>query len=213
MSRLPQDSWQQAWQAAASLAVEALQQADPAERCACGGAVWEPGQRVAEILFLNRRHRIQLPAFAVTVEGQPVSIRERILLLHYLQKTSGRTPRGEWITFAQVPGGELYQGNFRARSADRLVRAFAGREGELEEAGRAVGSTPAGLGDASVLVHALPRVPVAVVLWRGDEEFAPTGNLLFDATVVDHLSAEDMVVLAEMLASCLCRAVPQVSVS
>jgi hypothetical protein len=55
-----------------------------------------------------------------------------------------------------------------------------------------------------VRLEALPRVPLAAILWRGDDEFPPTGNLLFDASVTHYLPAEDMVVLAGTAVGRLC---------
>jgi hypothetical protein len=204
MQALPQDSWQLAWQAAEELAAADLGQADLEEQCARSGAHWRGG--AVELLFLNRLYQVRPPEFEVVLAagGEEAPIQERILLLHYLRTASGASLRGEWISFAQVPGGERYLPNFRARSIDRLVRSFAGREQELLAAGRSLGGSPAGFGDASVQVPALPRVPVMLVLWRGDEEFPPSGDLLFDASAAQYLPAEDMVVLAMMIASRLC---------
>jgi hypothetical protein len=38
---------------------------------------------------------------------------------------------------------------------------------------------------------------VVIVLWRGDNEFAPNASMLFDSTVADYLSTEDIFVLCE----------------
>lgn len=200
MSLSLRDSWQEAWQAALALAVESLQRAEVRERCARSGGQWDPAEGAVEIPFLNQLYRVRPPDFAVSLAagGTAVPLTEKILILHYLQTASGAPLRGEWISFAQVPGGEHYLPNFRARSIDRLVRAFAGREEALLVAGQALGGSAAGLGDVSVKLAVLPRVPVALVLWRGDEEFPPSGNILFDATVAQYLPAEDMVVLAGM---------------
>jgi hypothetical protein len=42
-------------------------------------------------------------------------------------------------------------------------------------------------------------VPLTLVLWRGDEEVAPNGNILFDANISDYLSTEDVAVLSETI--------------
>lgn len=202
---MPQDSWQEAWQIAVDLAVEALRKANFAERCVKSGAHWRPDEGVAELLFLNQWYRVQPPTFEVKlVNGEEVPIKEKILILHYLQTASGAPLAGEWIAFAQVPGGELYLANFRARSVDRLVRAFAGREQALVEAAQGMGGSQAEHGDVSVELRPLPRVPMALVLWRGDEEFPTSGNLLLDGRVAEYLPLEDIVVLAEMVVSRLC---------
>ncbi|MBI2503171.1 MAG: DUF3786 domain-containing protein [Candidatus Latescibacteria bacterium] len=204
MSLSLRDSWQEAWQAALALAVEGLQRAEVREQCARSGARW--GDGVVELAFLNRVYRVRPPDFAVSLAtgGTEVPLTEKILILHYLQTASGAPLRGEWISFAQVPGGEFYLPNFRARSVDRLVRTFADRETALFGAAAALGGSAAGFGDVSVQLPVLPRVPVALVLWRGDEEFAPSGDLLFDAAVAEYLPVEDMVVLAGMTVGRLC---------
>lgn len=53
------------------------------------------------------------------------------------------------------------------------------------------------MGDASVLIWAFPRVPIGLVLWKGDEEFPPAGNILFDSSIPAYLPVEDIVVLTE----------------
>ena len=62
-------------------------------------------------------------------------------------------------------------------------------------------------GDIAVTIDAFPRVPVTMVLWRGDAEFPPEGNILFDSTITDYLSAEDINVLCETIAWRLVRSV------
>jgi hypothetical protein len=46
------------------------------------------------------------------------------------------------------------------------------------------------------------------VLWRGDEELAPNGNILFDANISDYLSSEDVTVLSETIIWKLVRSIP-----
>jgi len=48
---------------------------------------------------------------------------------------------------------------------------------------------------------ALPRIPMTYVLWKGDEEFPATIQLLFDKSVEGYLSLEDIVVVSEMATS------------
>jgi hypothetical protein len=51
----------------------------------------------------------------------------------------------------------------------------------------------------AVTINAFSRVPVTIVLWRGDDEFAPDGNILFDANVSDYLPTEDITILCETI--------------
>jgi len=56
------------------------------------------------------------------------------------------------------------------------------------------------------LFRALPRVWLAVVVYKGDEEFSPAANVLFDAAAANYLPTEDLAVLGGYLASKLVHA-------
>jgi hypothetical protein len=71
-----------------------------------------------------------------------------------------------------------------------------------------LGGRDADHGDVSVTINAFDRVPITLVLWRGDEEVPPDGNILFDANVSDYLSTEDVTVLCETIIWKLAKAVP-----
>jgi hypothetical protein len=207
---LPQrDSWQEAWELAVDLTVAELRRADLAERCRKSGAALRDPAGPAALDFLGQTYLLQPPDFSVTRDGREVHITERILLLHYLRNATGKAPTGRWISFAEVPGGQLYMKNFQARSVDRLLRAFGGREQDLLPAAGSVGAQPADLAEISFSVQALPMVPVALAMWRGDDEFPASCNMLFDATVTDYLSIEDTVVLAGIVAGNICKALPK----
>jgi hypothetical protein len=60
----------------------------------------------------------------------------------------------------------------------------------------ALGGTLRDLGDAAATYLAFPLVPVTHVLWGGDEEFPPEANILFDDTIPQRLSTEDIAALA-----------------
>ena len=44
-------------------------------------------------------------------------------------------------------------------------------------------------------------MPMTYILWKGDEEFPATVQLLFDRSVEGYLSLEDIVVVGEMATS------------
>ena len=55
-------------------------------------------------------------------------------------------------------------------------------------------------GDVAVEIEVFSRVPITLVLWRGDDEFGPEGNILFDSSIQDYLSTEDITVACESIA-------------
>jgi hypothetical protein len=155
-----------------------------------------------EVIFLNKKFLVGGdPMDVVPAEGGPEPhLTVKGLVLHYLLTADGTLPKGEWITFREVHAADFYWGAFCRRAKDPLVGVF-GRQPQLlvDLAAKLYAAAPAGLGDASVIVPAFPRVDVALLIYAGDDEFPPEGNLLFDANVGHYLSTEDVAVLSGMI--------------
>lgn len=157
------------------------------------------------IPFLSDRVIVGWPEFGFrsmnTTEEPPVQ--QQILLLHYLQgawASRGARVTGEWIAFQDLPDGRFYLDAFQRRAKNPLVQGFGEKpERLLEIATAAYGAKRAEQGDFSVIVTPLPLIPVALVLWGGDEEFPPDGNILFDRSITRLLSAEDVAWLSGMV--------------
>lgn len=172
------------------------------------GAVKEEDKGQSRSLFLkflNAEIVITWPdlEFSYRSSGEGLSIQRRILLLHYLSGAwaSGGAPiTGEWIAFQDVPDGRFYLDAFLRRAKDPLVKTFGSCPEQLVElAGRAYAAEASDQGDYSVLVQALPLVPITLLLWAGDDEFPPEGNVLFDRNVSHFFSAEDLAWLSGMV--------------
>jgi len=70
----------------------------------------------------------------------------------------------------------------------------------LLDAGAKMGGEKVEYGDVAVNIRAFPFVKPTLIVWGGDEEFTPSANILFDASVTDYLTTEDIVVLCEIMA-------------
>ena len=197
------DGWQKAYQLSVELTIEKFRERDLEVCCERSGATWRPDDGWADVDLLGRVYRVVPPNFEVicAATGEQAPIWEKILVLHYVETATGAPLTGKWITFGEVPGGHIYLPVFKARSIDRIQRTFAGKDSALMEAAEKIGGEPADIGDVSVSIPALPRVPVLVILWHADEELPASGSMLFDSTVTDYLPMEDIVVLAGMVAS------------
>ena len=79
----------------------------------------------------------------------------------------------EWISFREFEGGDVYFGSFTDRSLVPLKKAFGDNPDLLPAAAEPLGFEPLGFGDVGVRVPVFPKVPLGVVVWRGDEEFSP----------------------------------------
>jgi hypothetical protein len=148
-----------------------------------------------EIEFIGEKYLLDVSQKSVrsASEGE-VPIVWRILMLHYLVVAKDRPLTGRKIGFAQIPGAATYMGPFRARVLAPLIKNFGGDVKELTDAGRRIGASRREFGDASVTVNVFAKVPITYVLWRGDDEFPPEGQVMFDSSIVSFLPLEDIVV-------------------
>ena len=127
---------------------------------------------------------------------EPIPLAEKTIVLHYLLAAQGESLGNNLVTFREVPGGAFYYPAFLKRARDPLVRVFGGEPERLLRCGRQLDAEPAHLGDASVRLMPLPRIPLTFVLWKGDEEFAPEATILFDRSVGSYLPTEDIAMLS-----------------
>ena len=190
------------YQYAYRLASDALKDADLEERAEKSGAVIErqgSGNLLIKMRFLNRNCLIHFPDVTITYQenGDEVPLWSKILMLHYLGKSQGNPLTGEWVNFRQLSGGDTYYPAFVKRSQKPLLDFFADRLELLEEAAQVLGGRKGNQGDRGVIIPALPRVPIALIFWSGDEEFQPEARILFDSTIPTYLSTEDVAVLSQ----------------
>ena len=163
------------------------------------------GSAALSLPFLNQKMRVSWPELKVFScnTGDEIPIQQQILLLHYLHgawASEGPEPTGEWISFQEIPDGRFYLDAFHRRAKNPMVQSFGQRPDLLVRLAKQVyGAQSYDQGDASVLVQALPVIAVTLILWKGDEDFPPEGNILFDRSIIQILSAEDVAWLAGMV--------------
>jgi hypothetical protein len=189
------------YQQARDLAAKALAQRSTQVIAAQSGiAQWSESRLI--LPFLNRVYQISHPGFAFEDTAEPaaaVPIQEQVLILHYLDGAGGVHPTGRWIAYREIPGAAFYYAAFVKRAIDPLKKVFGNQVEGLRKAATTLGATPVAAGDAGFELCVFPKVPLQLILYAGDEEFAPEANILFDSSVGEILSPEDAAWLAGMV--------------
>ncbi len=152
---------------------------------------------VLETHFLKGRIRVETKSREVYLNDEPAGIRLAILVLHYLLKARGVPLSGRSISFKEAPQGSLYFQPFRGRVVFPIIGLFDSGPAQLLDAVEEIGGRQREEGDLSFQLQPLPRVTVQYIYYRGEEGIPPDLNLLFDATISEYLSTEDIVVLCE----------------
>jgi len=202
--------WENAFDLSYRLACEQLANVSGLrQQCVRSGARYVGPNEIA-IDYLNQSYRIVIPDCTISLEesGAKVPLRDKILILHYFTGAQGTPATGKLIAYKQLLGGVSYFCAFSQRAIAPLVKNFGKSPELLMKAVAKLEGHRVDHGDVSMTVSAFPQVPITFVLWRGDEEVPPNGNILFDANVSDYLSTEDVTVLCETIIWKLVRSIP-----
>jgi hypothetical protein len=203
-----QKVWDYAHGLAYKLACEQLAGIDDIERqCLKSGSQYIASEKAIVINYLNQPYRISVPDGEVsTSNGEAVPIRDKILILHYFIRAKGTPLTHKMITYQELPDGINYFSVFSKRTIKPIVSNFGAEPERLIDAARALEGRKADFGDVAVTIDAFSRVPVTIVLWRGDSEFSAEGSIIFDGSIVDYLANDDIHALCENITWKLVRA-------
>jgi len=104
-----------------------------------------------------------------------------------------------WISPLDVPSWQPFFRGPHALPNAELEAAFGEAPEAFREAAEALGGTPLTFADLSYEFAALPRVKLAVLLWRGDEEFPARVRFLVDETITQHLAVDAALGVAHLV--------------
>ena len=200
-----QNNYEYGYELAYKLACEQLAKLNDIEQqCLKSGAqcLLIDSQKVIIVEYLNQSYRITLPDIEISLTNseEKVPLKDKILILHYLTQAKGTPSSDKSVAYKELPEGANYFPTFSKRAIKPLVDYFGKEPHLLVDAAAKLGGHKTDYGDAAVTINAFSRVPITFVLWQGDEELPPEGNIMFDSTISDYLSTEDINVLCEAIA-------------
>jgi len=168
------------------------------------GAIYTPkGEAGGEfkLVFWSRDVIIHHPEFAgiYTDTGENVNTFDMTMLAYYFDVSDGAPITGEWIAFNQIPGGLFYAQAFQGYSGNELTKVFGNDSDRFMEANEKLGGRREFFGNLAYSYQILPRVPIMVVCWLGDEDFPPSYRMLFDANAHHHLVTDAYAILGSNL--------------
>ena len=159
------------------------------------------GTAEIQLSLFGRQVRIPFPELMAgdMQTGDPLPVSTQALLLYYLNTADGTPLEGRWVAFASLPGGRFYAQAFQGYSGDELAGHFGNNLEKFEQAARKLDGMSITYGDVGFVFYALPRVMLAVVAYRGDEDFPPSYRILFDASAGHYLPVDVCAILGSIL--------------
>ena len=166
----------------------------------CNAGAEQVGVDSIKLRFLGQNYFIKNPSFETKHEnGLDVNPVVRVLLLHYLAHASGVPLHNRWISFKELPGGNIYNGPFTQRAIYPFIRFFGTRPEEFRFAAEKLGGMRGQGGDMSMIIPVFPNIPINYILWLGNEEFPSSAAILFDASAAYYLPTEDYAVICGII--------------
>lgn len=184
-----------------NFAVEKLQQKDPVEIARNAGVKYNSEVQSFTVPYLGENFTVTYPdgqiRFVDRNDNPPLTV--IILILHYLINSNGAPVQGKWISFKELPDGAIYNEPFGRRAIKPMLNLFADKQEEFLRLAETLGGHRQKLGDSSVTITPFPRIPITFVIWGGDDEFPPSGNILFDASAHCYLPTEDFAMMSGLI--------------
>ena len=111
----------------------------------------------------------------------------RLSILYYLIGAKHMPLSGKLVKPGNMSGGQIYLRGTHVLPLDKLAKRYGSNIKGFLRRGRELGGERLGYGDASLRLFPFPRIPVVILIWKGDGEFSSRSALLFDGTCEVHL--------------------------
>ena len=114
----------------------------------------------------------------------------RLSILWYLVSAKDITLSGKLVRPEDLKGGSIYSKGSHVLPLDRIADKYGSDTEWFLKRGMEIGSEVLNYGDVSLRLFPFPRVPVTIIIWKGDKEFSSRSDLLFDSTCELHLPVD-----------------------
>ena len=180
--------------------------ADPARMAERTQVPFDQEESAFHLSFLGREYRVSWPAFEIECTdgrgewaGLTQSNQARLLALRYLLEGTSMPGTGKFLTYREVPWGEVYIRQFTGRCISRLAFSWGNRLEEYRRRMVKLGAVPIKESDAGYAAEIFPGFEIRFLIWEGDDEFPPSAQILFSDNFAAAFHAEDLVVAAEVV--------------
>ncbi|SDK76956.1 DUF3786 domain-containing protein [Natronincola ferrireducens] len=174
---------------------------DPEKMAELSGTYYDSRENIFIIKLMGRDYIVKYPTGEAFEKDDGVEIESyaiKTIFLRYLANAKGIPLTGKSITYKEIPGGHVYYHNFYTRTILKLAKTYGNKLEEFIVAGEKINGEPIKTGDAGYRFQFLNNVYLTFIVWKGDEEFSPTANILFDLNTSYYFDAEDLAVVGEL---------------
>ncbi len=192
--------------------LDQYKKADPEEISGRTGIAFQQEKGAFAVEYLHRHYDVFWPEFDVKLSEEdqgdayaPLieTNQSKILVIRFLLEGAKAQSTGKFLTYRDVPWGEVYYRQFSGRCLSRLAFSYGNRLADYQKRMQHMGAAPIKESDAGYMYEIFPGFQVKFLIWAGDEEFPPSAQILFSDNFVAAFHPEDLVVVSEVAISTL----------
>ena len=188
--------------------IDGLDRVETAQRAKCQ---YLPNPQRYVITLLNAEYVVNLAdrqIYCVQGCSAPVSAEflEQLCLLAYLINAKDLPLADKLVKAESLPGGQFFFRGLHSLPTGKLEKSFGQCPELLYRIMERFGAVRCEFGDASIKLYVLPRLPLTIVIWGGDDEFAGRASILFDQTACAQLPLDALLVAVNLAVDALVNA-------
>jgi hypothetical protein len=160
------------------------------------------------IILLNSEYIVNLPEKKVLLaeRSSEAGFAEELCILTYLINSKDLPAANKLSAAEALPEGQFFFRGPHKLSTEKLEEVFGQCPERLYEVTDEFGAKRREFGDASIELYVLPRVPLTIVIWQGDEEFGARASILFDETAAAQLPLDALLAAVNLAIKALVKA-------
>jgi hypothetical protein len=185
---------------------EEFAKADPeeiAERCHLD---YDAETKEFKVRVMNKEYYVSFPDSTVRKVNENDNeyhsmlefYKTKVLLLRYMLYGKYVPSSGSFVTYRDIPNGEMYFQPFQGRCIFRLQFGFGYKINKFIEGMESIGGRKVKMGDVAYEFDILDGFSMVFILWEGDEEFQPSAQILFSDNFPLAFEAEDLAVAGDI---------------
>ena len=157
------------------------------------------------VVFMGSTYEISFPDYKIShkedekgVYPLEEAMNAKIFMVRYLSEKAKAPSSGKFLTYREVPWGEVYFRQFQGRCLMRLAFSYGNKLEAFKKVMTAMGAKPLEQGDCAFELEFMEGFFIRLILWEGDDEFPPSSQILFSDNFAVTFAAEDLAVAGDI---------------
>lgn len=185
--------------------LKTYQEIDPKEISERTGFFYDEEKKVFTVVFMGSTYEISFPDYKIShkedekgVYPLEEAMNAKIFMVRYLSEKAKTPSSGKFLTYREVPWGEVYFRQFQGRCLMRLAFSYGNKLEAFKKVMTAMGAKPLEQGDCAFELEFMEGFFIRLILWEGDDEFPPSSQILFSDNFAVTFAAEDLAVAGDI---------------